>query len=317
MQRVLGVGIGALAMVGATAPSSSASCPLPPAGWQPATGVPGNRVSNPGAEDGTAAPWTASDGTVTALYGDDLRGPGAGFAAARNFGERYFGFPPGGGTLSQDIASPGLADDEITFGATTMGRDTADRGSVRLLALDADGVVVAEQGATGLGPAPTPDGAVIATALAGRVVLPPATRSVRIVVAAGAGVDGAFITGAEYGSVPTSMCGSPAAPPPTPAPPTPAVSAPERPRPAIRVTAVDRTVVAGRRLSIRVRHAARGDRLEGRWTRGARRYARRAPIRFGVAALRAPRRAGSYRLRLRVDGVTLEVVRVRVARPSR
>lgn len=112
---------------------------------QPSTGVPGNALVNPGAEDGLSPIGWAGEGFTVEAYGASTRVPEVAFAASQNFGRRLFVAGHGAAVMLQDVpASTFVGRSPIVAGGSFLARaGSGDAATFSLSYLGAEGAAVA------------------------------------------------------------------------------------------------------------------------------------------------------------------------------
>ncbi len=216
-------GTTATALLCAVAAASAQMAPGP-GSIQPES-VPGNLLSNPGAESAELV-WAPSGVEARPYGGPGL--PSAEEASSRRLGARAFVSLIDGGSLTQTVAFSGPVR-SLGFGVRLGGADDAGaRGLMQLELLDADGarVVTASLATGSLDRAETAGGALHFKS--GVIYDVPATvRSARATVTAatsGAWFDRIYVS-SDYSETPLA----PSPSPPGPNPPPPAPNAPREP----------------------------------------------------------------------------------------
>lgn len=151
--------------------------------------VPGNRLTNPGAENGLAA-WTNA-GFGVGRYGS-AGGPTAGTASQFGLGAQFFAGQTGGATLSQEVDFSDLAAslDQPGYalqGSAYLGAATtsSDDPTVSFQPLSTDGAPLGT--ATLLGPSSSAErrGETVLVSCFTKVPTPPGTRKVLVTLTAG------------------------------------------------------------------------------------------------------------------------------------
>lgn len=303
--------------------------------------VPGNRITNPGAENGLAA-WTNA-GFGVGRYGV-AGGPTVETASQFGLGAQFFAGITGGATLSQEVDLTDLASklDQPGYalqGTAYLGAATtsSDDPTVAFQPLGADGALLGAP--TLLGPSSSAErrGETVLVSCVTKVPTPPGTRRVRITLAAGgatgqpssAAVDRVSIGPASQAIPPASGGAStraagadctPYSPPLAPAPVQPAPVQPTQPAtpgptstPDARVARPTLTALRLSRTSLSVRSSqkARVTVLVEQATRtasGKRKWKRTKSMTLTTPAARFVRRqfarlpAGTYRVSARVLG---------------
>lgn len=219
--------------------------PQIPQGWQPADGVPGNRIVNPGAEDLTPT-WALNNVAVVA-YGSSSAVPSTGFASDRNLGTNLFAATRGGGSMVQDVPVADVPGQPLLFGGVFGTLSTGPETTVMTVQfLDSRDAAVGSPASAQEQPVtPSSSGATTEHAFVGITEkVPPNVTVARVRIqisgadsdASSETVDGTYLTTqVGYGAVPVPDPTAPPISPPTPTavlPPTAGTPPPQPSRPS-------------------------------------------------------------------------------------